>query len=212
MATATVNKNKVSVLAKDFGMTSKDLVAALKNYTDTVKGPSQVLDERELSILFEYLTQKNQVDIATIFADTYQEKTEQEAEKKEAAGEKKDAQSVQNTQSAEAAPKEAADGKKPAPAQPKTQSVSRVPEKKIVDTRKAVNVNLDKYDEKLQDMAERSGWRIAAAAAAAAPSRAATRRSSATRARTRTAPARRRSPTSASRKRLRGCAGSSSKR
>ena len=157
MATATVNKNKVSVLAKDFGMTSKDLVAALKNYTDTVKGPSQVLDERELSILFEYLTQKNQVDIATIFADTYQEKTEQEAEKKEAAGEKKDAQSVQNTQSAEAAPKEAADGKKPAPAQPKTQSVSRVPEKKIVDTRKAVNVNLDKYDEKLQDMAERSG-------------------------------------------------------
>ena len=157
MATATVNKNKVSVLAKDFGMTSKDLVAALKNYTDTVKGPSQVLDERELSILFEYLTQKNQVDIATIFADTYQEKTEQEAEKKEAAGEKKDAQSVQNTQSAEAAPKEAADGKKPAPAQPKTQSVSRVPEKKIVDTRKAVDVNLDKYDEKLQDMAERSG-------------------------------------------------------
>ena len=157
MATATVNKNKVSVLAKDFGMTSKDLVAALKNYTDTVKGPSQVLDERELSILFEYLTQKNQVDIATIFADTYQEKTEQEAEKKEAAGEKKDAQSAQNTQSAEAAPKEAADGKKPAPAQPKTQSVSRVPEKKIVDTRKAVNVNLDKYDEKLQDMAERSG-------------------------------------------------------
>ena len=138
-------------------MTSKDLVAALKNYTDTVKGPSQVLDERELSILFEYLTQKNQVDIATIFADTYQEKTEQEAEKKEAAGEKKDAQSAQNTQSAEAAPKEAADGKKPAPAQPKTQSVSRVPEKKIVDTRKAVNVNLDKYDEKLQDMAERSG-------------------------------------------------------
>lgn len=101
MATATVNKNKVSVLAKDFGMTSKDLVAALKNYTDTVKGPSQVLDERELSILFEYLTQKNQVDIATIFADTYQEKTEQEAEKKEAAGEKKDAQSAQNTQSAE---------------------------------------------------------------------------------------------------------------
>ena len=70
MATATVNKNKVSVLAKEFGMSSKDVVSILKNYTDTVKGPSQVLDERELSILFEYLTQKNQVDIATIFADT----------------------------------------------------------------------------------------------------------------------------------------------
>ena len=32
---------------------------------------------------------------------------------------------------------------------------TRVPEKKIVDTRKVTNVNLDKYDEKLQDMAER---------------------------------------------------------
>ncbi|MBR1565843.1 MAG: hypothetical protein IJ649_03670 [Oscillospiraceae bacterium] len=67
----------MSVLAKEFGMASKELVAILKNYTDTVKGPSQVLDERELSILFEYLTQKNQVDIATIFADTYQEKKEE---------------------------------------------------------------------------------------------------------------------------------------
>ncbi len=34
-----------------------------------------------------------------------------------------------------------------------------MPEKKIVDTRKVTNVNLDKYDEKLQDMAERSGDR-----------------------------------------------------
>ena len=33
---------------------------------------------------------------------------------------------------------------------------SRVPKTKVVDTRKATNVNLDKYDEKLQDMAERS--------------------------------------------------------
>ncbi len=32
-----------------------------------------------------------------------------------------------------------------------------MPKTKVVDTRKATNVNLDKYDEKLQDMAERSG-------------------------------------------------------
>ncbi|MDE6998456.1 MAG: translation initiation factor IF-2, partial [Oscillospiraceae bacterium] len=41
--------------------------------------------------------------------------------------------------------------------QPAQQPVSRVPKTKVVDTRKATNVNLDKYDEKLQDMAERSG-------------------------------------------------------
>ncbi len=34
---------------------------------------------------------------------------------------------------------------------------ARVPKTKVVDTRKATNVNLDKYDEKLQDMADRSG-------------------------------------------------------
>ena len=35
--------------------------------------------------------------------------------------------------------------------------MSRVPQTKVVDTRKATNVNLDKYDEKLQDMAEGRG-------------------------------------------------------
>ena len=34
--------------------------------------------------------------------------------------------------------------------------MSRIPKTKVVDTRKATNVNLDKYDEKLQDLAERS--------------------------------------------------------
>ncbi|MBR3560755.1 MAG: translation initiation factor IF-2 [Oscillospiraceae bacterium] len=126
-------------------MTSKELVAIMKGYTDTVKGPSQVLDERELSILFEYLTQKNQVDIATIFADTYQEK--KDAPKAEQPAESKAAV----TETAPAAERQSAPKK-----EKNTQAMTRVPEKKIVDTRKAVDVNLDKYDEKLQDMAERS--------------------------------------------------------
>ncbi|MBE6910477.1 MAG: translation initiation factor IF-2 [Ruminococcaceae bacterium] len=160
MATAVQNKNKVSVLAKDFGMSSKEIVSILKNYTDTVKGPSQVLDERELSILFEYLTQKNPVDIATIFADTYQEKEAKGEPKPEAkAAPAAPAQGAEK-QAAPANAQGGAQGGAAAPA-PKgdkpAQNVSRVPEKKVVDTRKAVNVNLDKYDEKLQDMADRSG-------------------------------------------------------
>ena len=42
--------------------------------------------------------------------------------------------------------------------------MSRVPQTKVVDTRKATNVNLDKYDEKLQDMAELSLIHICAMA------------------------------------------------
>ena len=150
MATAVQNKNKVSVLAKDFGMTSKEIVGIMKNYTDTVKGPSQVLDERELSILFEYLTQKNQVDIATIFADTYQEKKPEEPKKPAAEKAGAPAASTEAAETPAAAPQSEPKKEK------NTQAMTRVPEKKIVDTRKAVNVNLDKYDEKLQDMAERS--------------------------------------------------------
>ena len=158
MATAAVNKNKVSVLAKDLGMTSKEIVSIMKEYVDTVKGPSQVLDERELSILFEYLTQKNPVDIATIFADTYQEKKEEKPAPQKETGASA-AAPQKETPAPKAAP--AAQAAAPAAQAPKAdkpeKSVSRVPEKKIVDTRKAVNVNLDKYDEKLQDMADRSG-------------------------------------------------------
>ena len=34
----TENKNKVSSLAKDFGMQSKDIIAILKDYTEAPKG------------------------------------------------------------------------------------------------------------------------------------------------------------------------------
>ena len=41
----TENKNKVSSLAKDFGMQSKDIIAILKDYTEAPKGHSQVRSE-----------------------------------------------------------------------------------------------------------------------------------------------------------------------
>jgi len=143
------------VLAKDFGMSSKEVVGILKTYTDTVKGPSQVLNERELSILFEHLTQKNQVSIASIFADTYQEKkpAQPKPAADKAAAPQQGAAPAPAGEAPAAAQQPAQKKAKPSGAKPMT----RVPEKKIVDTRKATNVNLDKYDEKLQDMAERSG-------------------------------------------------------
>ena len=73
----TENKNKVSSLAKDFGMQSKDIIAILKDYTEAPKGHSQVLSDRELSIVFDYLTLHHQVKIETIFAETYTGKKEE---------------------------------------------------------------------------------------------------------------------------------------
>ena len=154
---ATVNKSKVSDIAKDFGMTSKDILAVLAHFTDSPKKPSQVLEDSEINFVFEYLTQKNQVKIETIFAESAPEKKETPKQEAKPAAHAAPAAPTPKTEgkNAASAAHPVQQNKSTATQQPAT----RVPEKKIVDTRKATNVNLDKYDEKLQDMAERSGDR-----------------------------------------------------
>jgi len=55
------NKIKISELAKDFNMQSKDVCAALSAMGKTYK-PSQSVSTQEVGMLFDYLTQKNQVN------------------------------------------------------------------------------------------------------------------------------------------------------
>ena len=130
------NKYRVHEVAKDFGVPTKQIAEILTKYAETPKNHMQVLGDRELSLIFESLTQHNQVSgIQAIYADAAKP-----AEKK-----------------AEPAAKQQPAGKKPEPEkkpQPEKKPVSRVPQTKVVDTRKATAVNMDKYDEKLQDMAD----------------------------------------------------------
>ena len=149
-----VNKYRVHEVAKDFGVSTKEITEILAKYAETPKNHMQVLEDRELSLIFEYLTQHNPVsNIAVIFAEGAKP-----AEKKAASA---PAQSQQAARPA--APQQGnrpAQGTAPAgkapekAAEPVKQPMSRVPQKQVVDTRKATNVNLDKYDEKLQDMAD----------------------------------------------------------
>ena len=172
MAT-TMNKNKVSDMAKDFGLTSKDILSVLSTYEDGSKKPSQVLSADEVNLIFEHLTQKHQVKIESIYAESAPKKKPEE--KSASAQNQAKANSApvpqKNNGGSRPQPQQGQQGK-PAQPQQNTQPVqqqskstatqhptTRVPEKKIVDTRKVTNVNLDKYDEKLQDMAERSGDR-----------------------------------------------------
>ena len=173
-----MNKNKVSDMAKDFGLTSKDILSVLSTYEDGSKKPSQVLSADEVNLIFEHLTQKHQVKIESIYAESApQKKTEPKAAPAPAQNQPK-ANNAQNQPrnnnnngGSRPQPQQGQQGKPAQPqqnAQPVQQQskstatqhpTTRVPEKKIVDTRKVTNVNLDKYDEKLQDMAERSGDR-----------------------------------------------------
>ena len=63
-------KYRVHEVAKDFGKQTKDITQILTTYATTPKNHMQVLDDKELSIIFEYLTQHNQVsDLQEIFAN-----------------------------------------------------------------------------------------------------------------------------------------------
>ena len=142
------NKYRVHEVAKDFGVSTKEITEILTKYAETPKNHMQVLEDRELSLIFEYLTQHNPVSsIAVIYAEGAK------AEEKKPAPAAKPAQSAPAQSSGKLQQQIPAAGNAKPAEQPK-QPMSRVPQRQVVDTRKATNVNLDKYDEKLQDMAD----------------------------------------------------------
>ena len=146
------NKYRVHEVAKDFGVPTKQITEILTEYAQTPKNHMQVLEDHELSLIFEYLTQHNPVSgIQVIFAEGMKPAAEKKAEpapEKKAEARKEAAKGA--APKADQAPKKA----ETKSAQQPTQPVSRVPKTKVVDTSKATNINLAKYDEKLQDMAD----------------------------------------------------------
>ena len=163
-----IEKYRVHEVAKDFGLPTKVITEILTKYATAPKNHMQVLDDRELSIIFDYLTQHNPVsNIQVIFADTYQEK---KAEATKQPSQQPASQAAPQQRGAAKAP-QAAGGKQPAPQhtqqkggeapkQPIQQPATRVPQKKIVDTRKGGDVNLAKYDERLEDLGGQKGERM----------------------------------------------------
>ncbi len=141
-------KYKVNELAKDLGLQTKDIVEVLAKYSDTPKKSGQNLEEEELNLIFEHLTQQHQLSsIEVIFAEA--------AAAEQAKSEEKEQPKNAQPKAAAPAAKNAQQAAKPEAAGADEQAnASRVPKTKVVDTRKATNINLDKYDEKLQDLAE----------------------------------------------------------
>ena len=159
-------KYRVRDVAKDFDRTPKEIINILGKYGEAPKNNMQVLEDGELAILFDYLTQNNQVaSIESIFADTYHEPkpaaepkaapAPQKGAEKPAAGAQSGGKPAggQNNGGKGQQPQQQP-AQKPAQSAPQQNTVSRkVPEKKIVDTRKSGNVNLEKYDQRLEDLA-----------------------------------------------------------
>ncbi len=177
-------KYRVHEVAKDFGKQTKDITQILTTYAETPKNHMQVLSDKELSIVFEYLTQHNQVaDLQDIFANAPKpgQAPKHDAQKRSGEAGKGAPQGKQGKpgqqgnksgqpnkpgqpnksgqpakQGQQAKPgqtgqqgQQSKPAAQAAPARPTT----RVPEKKLVDTRKAGNVNLARYDEHLETLA-----------------------------------------------------------
>jgi len=145
-------KYRVHEVAKDFNVNSKVIAEILTKYATKPATHQKVLEDSELSIIFDYMTQHNQVEsIESIFADVYHEPKAEQPKPAEQAAAPAANKGGENKPKA-AAPQQQAP-KSDKPAQQPQKPVSRVPEKKVVDTRKGGNVNLDKYDEKLETLA-----------------------------------------------------------
>ena len=69
-----IEKYRVHEVAKDFGLPTKTITEILTRYGAAPKNHMQVLTDRELSIIFDRLTQDYPIsDMQVIFQETYKE-------------------------------------------------------------------------------------------------------------------------------------------
>lgn len=148
-------KVKVSDVAKDFGKNNKDIIGILSNYCEGKKTANTVLEENELNILFDKLTQDNSVASFDEYFGSV--KKAEKPQVKKAAPKKTDNKKLQNQaailQMAEQAAKR--DEEKAKRKANKTPQARTKGEARRVDTR--VNtVDLEKYNQKYEDIAPAS--------------------------------------------------------
>ena len=147
-------KYRVSEVAKDFGVSSKEVIELLAKYVDTPKKSATALEENELDLVFEHFTQQKSVENFDAYFATAAEKKAPaptaEPEKTPAAPAASGPAPSQPV--APAAGRPAAPAPKPpkAPAAPRPQI-----ERRTVDTR-TPQVNVGRYDEKFDVLAQTS--------------------------------------------------------
>ena len=153
-------------VAKDFKKGGKDLPSKavmdiLTQYGHPPKNHMQPLTDEELSIVFEYLTQNNQIDsIESVYADIYHDpdakKPAPSAPKAEVReqpkAEQKGQQAAQPQQGRQPQPQSQTQQHQAKQQQSAPRPTTR--EKKVVDTRGSGTVNLDKYDERLESFTD----------------------------------------------------------
>ena len=140
-------KYRLKEVATDFGMTPKDIAEVMGKFFERPKSNTQVLTEEELNVIFDYLTQVNQItSLEAVFA--VQPKPQpKEAPKEAPKAEEKKAVGTGVPDGPQAPAPKAEKPEKPAkPAEPE-----RRRERRVVDT-SAVQVNSARFDDRVDDL------------------------------------------------------------
>ena len=166
---AMMFKYRVLDVAKDFNVPSKVITQILTEYATKPKTSSQALDVPDLDVIFEVMTQKNQAESLEEIFRVEKPASAPAADVPAASAEEK-AAPKQNAEAKPAGKQDEVTGeKKPAeqqskaPASPAPQQLKKkenkphvprqVAEKRVVDTRGGPAANLEKYNEKFEDLA-----------------------------------------------------------
>ncbi|MCI8525002.1 MAG: translation initiation factor IF-2 [Oscillospiraceae bacterium] len=139
-------KYRIHEVAKDFGMPTKTMMELFESFFGKPKNHMQVLDDHQLNVLFDVITQRNQIgSLEQVFAAAPAPKAKEapkpagEAPKKDAAKPAQEAKKQgQNAQPAAQKPQK--------PAQPE-----RKRERRVVDT-SAVTVNASRFDDRVDSL------------------------------------------------------------
>ena len=129
------NKYRVHEVAKDFGVSTREITEILTKYRTEPKNHMQVLDDADLSVIFEYMTQHHQVkNMESLLGAQQSERKEQPAAKQE-------------EKPAEKAPEQ-------------TPASSKVKQVHHIDTRGTGDVNLAKYDDHVDKLVDAKAERM----------------------------------------------------
>ena len=129
-------KYRVKEVAADFGRPNKDISEILAKYSEKPKSPTQALTDEELNIVFDYMTQHNQIASLEVVFAVQPKPAEPKAEAP------KEAPKAEAKPAGEQKPKAEAPKQEQKPAKPAEPERKR--ERRVVDT-SAVQVNTNRF-------------------------------------------------------------------
>ena len=133
-------KYRLKEVAADFGVTPKKIAEVMEKFFEKPKSNTQVLTDEELNVVFDYITQTNQISsLEQVFAVQAKPKAEEKPAPAPKAEEKKEEQPKQE---------------QPKTAQPKAEKPvqpERKRERRVVDT-SAVQVNSARFDDRVDNL------------------------------------------------------------